>query len=78
MKFVLKEVDKKHLTLLPGGGGEEEQPEYDENPWETPPDPEPQDLGVEPDFDALQTSLSNIGDNIRKKMLFKLVKNEET
>jgi hypothetical protein len=54
MRFVLKEIDKKHLTLIPGGGGEEEQPEYDENPWETPPDPEPHQLGEKPQLFVLK------------------------
>lgn len=36
MRFVLKEVDKKHLSVIPGGGGEEE-PEIDAGAWDEEP-----------------------------------------
>ena len=49
-----------------------------------PQDPGPEGFGMEPepepepDFNKLGASLGNIGKNIKNKMLFRLVKNEET
>lgn len=94
MRFKLVETKKSHLTLHQGGKKDDPfetpsdayQGDYEHSEFRSYeiPDPGPEGFGFEPepepepDFDKLHASLSNIGKNIKNKMLFRLVKTEET
>jgi hypothetical protein len=66
MRFVLKEVHKKHLSLIPGGGGQEVEPEIDPGAWD-------EDPGSEFEMNPFAGQLLP-----PEKPKFTLVKNKET